>query len=451
MHEPENGPFDIIIVGAGMVGAALALGLGEQGWRVALIEQTAPLPVEHQSAPDLRVSAINAHSESLLRNLGVWAGIEASRVAPFSRLAVWESLSSPLFRSDRPVNEICFDAADLGQARFGHIIENNVTQWALWKLISAHPQIQCFCPDELDALHQHGDFVEVELAGGTTLKASLVVGADGAGSKVRTLANIGIYREQYDQQALVTTVVHQGLPQNITWQAFSPTGPRAYLPLPAIDGQTWASLVWYDSPTTIEALHQLSEPDFIHALQSAFPKRLPKLISAPARASFPLAKMQAQRYFHGRVTLIGDAAHTINPLAGQGVNLGFEDVDCLLALLDRSDKDTWPDPGNPVILKQYQDRRRPASQRMMGLMDLFYYTFSNRRLSLLLARNLGLIAGARLPLGKSLVARYAMGVAPLPDSLIPGNLIRSLPGPLWPDQWLGRLRPRKNPVRRSSS
>lgn len=442
--------FDVIVVGAGMVGAALALGLGQQGWRVAVVEKIPPAPVDPQSAPDLRVSAINAHSETLLRQLGAWPGIEASRLAPFTRLSVWEALTSPRLGGERPFNEICFEARALGQAQFGHIVENSVTQRALWERLQQNPQICCFSPAGLSGLRQSADNVELDLADGQTLNAPLIVGADGAGSRVRALANIGIQREQYHQQALVATVVHEGPPQDATWQAFTPSGPRAYLPLPAINGQSWASLVWYDSPERIAELKALSEADFLAAVQAAFPQRLPRLHQAPARASFPLAKMQALDYFRGRVALIGDAAHTINPLAGQGVNLGFEDVQCLLGLMAQVPERTLTEPVLQELLEHYQSRRRPANQRMTWLMDLFYYTFSNRSLPLQLARNLGLFAAQRLPLGKELVARYAMGVSPMPESFRPQDLIAHLPHPPGPGRLLARLRPRKSPINSSS-
>lgn len=452
MQEPESvDRVDVVVVGAGMVGAALALGLGRQGWTVALIEKTTPAPVSLESAPDLRVSAINTHSEGLLRSLGAWSAIEDCRLAPFARLSVWEVLSAaPLRSKERPVNEVCFDARALGLAQFGHIVENNVTQWALWQAVTGQSGIRCFCPDGLKTLRQHSDHVEVDLNGGASLKAALVVGADGAESQVRALARIGIHREQYSQQALVTTVVHEGPPQDMTWQAFTASGPRAYLPLPSIKGQSWASLVWYDSPMQIAALKRLPEPDFIKAVQSAFPERLPQLLSAPARASFPLAKMQAQAYFNGRVTLVGDAAHTVNPMAGQGVNLGFQDVACLLELLQPLREEAQPDPGQSQTLSHYQERRRPANQQMIWLMDLFYHTFSNSRLPLQLARNLGLFAAQRLPMGKELVARYAMGVSPLPDALTLTDLLSALPYPPTPAQVLAKLRPRKNPINSSS-
>ncbi|QCF27331.1 FAD-dependent oxidoreductase [Hydrocarboniclastica marina] len=442
-------PFDIVVVGAGMVGAALALGLGRQGWRVALVERAAPAPVEPGSQPDLRVSAINTHSEKLLRSLGAWQGIEQCRLTPFDRLCVWDATELPfpprapaLSRSqDTPLNEVRFDARALGQGQFGHIVENGVTQWALWSAIRTEPAVTCFCPDGLATISDSETDVEVTLDSDSRLRARLVIGADGATSKVRSLAGIGVYREQYEQQALVATVSHAGPPQTVTWQAFHPSGPRAYLPLPAIDGQSWASLVWYDSPERIAELKLLSEADFIQAIQTGFPRRLPRLTAAPARASFPLAKMQANNYYKGRVALIGDAAHTINPLAGLGVNLGFQDVDCLLGLLEPLAEQPNADPTH--VLMRYQNQRRPAAQQMIWLMDLFYYSFSNSRLPVQLARNLGLLAAQRLPMAKQLVARYAMGVSTVPRSLSPMELISHLPRPPSPSAVLTRLRPRK--------
>ncbi|MFE8070517.1 FAD-dependent oxidoreductase [Marinobacteraceae bacterium S3BR75-40.1] len=413
---------DVIVVGGGMIGAALALGLGRAGWRVTLIDRQTPPPFMADRAPDMRVSALSAGTEALLRRLGAWAGIEGMRLAPYRRLEVWEDLRQVPLLGDSPFNHTLFDAADLKRSHLGHIVENSVTQRALWDALEPLENVVCRAPAEVVSLQATAADVTLTLAEGDTLKARLLVGADGAQSQIRTLAGIGTDSDTYAQQALVARVRHAGAPRDITWQAFFPSGPRAYLPLPADNGQAQASLVWYDAPERLDALMALDDEAFQNAIQDAFPDTLPPLQAVTGRARFPLARSHAQQYVKGRVALVGDAAHTINPLAGQGANLGFQDVSALLAQLTGA-----TDPGAPAPLQAWARERRPANLMMMAAMDLFYYGFSNDHLPLKLARNLGLGIAGRLRPARRQVARYAMGL----DSAETGAL----------DKLLKRLKP----------
>ncbi|MDX1635927.1 MAG: FAD-dependent monooxygenase [Marinobacter sp.] len=418
---------DIVVVGAGMVGAALATGLGQAGLRVALVDRAPAPEADTRREPDLRVSALSVGSEQYLRRLGAWSGIEQQRLTPYRRLSVWDQTASPLSALGRTPPRTTFSAAELGASHLGHIVENRVTQYALWQTAAGQDSVTLIPEDAIVAMTEATDQVEVILESGKRLNCQLVVGADGGNSRVRELAGIGISRDQYQQQALVASVRYTGPVQDITWQAFYPSGPRAFLPLHGDGPESWASLVWYDDPAVLAELKALPEDQFLARVQQAFPADLPPLTALAGRASFAIARQHASQYVSGRVVLVGDAAHTINPLAGQGVNLGFQDVECLQGLM-REARRAGDDLAAPHRLQSYQDQRRPANRRMMLTMDAFYYLFSNRLPPLHLARNLGLGLAQRLPFARNQVARYAMGLAPETPPGLAGLLSR-LPRP----------------------
>ena len=406
--------FDIVVVGAGMVGAALATGLGQTGFRVALVEPAPPPTFDPDSAPDIRVSALSVGSERYLQSLGAWDLILGMRATPYRRLAVWDETRYPLQNLvPRKLAEVQFDASELGARHLGHIVENSVTQQALWQTAETCPQVSLFRGQGVSSLAQHGDGATVTLDDGSTLTAALVVGADGAQSRIRDLAGIGTARNQYDQQAMVISVRYQGPVEDITWQGFHPSGPRAFLPLhsagPEHPGQSWGSLVWYDSPDAIARLKTLDDSALMNQIQSSFPTSLPLLTHIDSKASFSIARQHAKQYHSGRVVLAGDSAHTINPLAGQGVNLGFQDAQALQSVLKEA-KRAGDDLAAPKWLNLYEQQRRPANRRMMLTMDVFYHLFSNQIPPVHLLRNLGLGAARALPFARNRVARYAMGI-----------------------------------------
>ncbi|SFR81325.1 2-octaprenyl-3-methyl-6-methoxy-1,4-benzoquinol hydroxylase [Marinobacter daqiaonensis] len=405
--------FDFIVVGAGMVGAAIANGLAQHHHTVALIDQGSEPAFDPGQDPDIRVSALSAGTERYLRSLGVWEDILAMRATPYARLAVWEAPEHPVSRllpGGPP--RTTFSAADLGTRHLGHIVENPVTQKALWDRATDHEEVTLFAGSGVDSLQEDDQSVTVTLDTGEALTGRLLIGADGAQSRVRQLAGIGVTRNQYGQQALVASVRYRGEPEDITWQAFHSSGPRAFLPLhasPEYVGESWASLVWYDAPEVLSELKALPAEDFLARVREAFPQELPTLTGVSARASFPIARQHAHQYFQGRTVLAGDSAHTINPLAGQGVNLGFQDAQCLQALLDEARR-LGRDPSDPELLERYQQQRRPANGRMMATMDVFYHLFSNSVTPVWAARNLGLGLAQGLPFARNRVARYAMGI-----------------------------------------
>ena len=414
--------FDIVNVGAGMVGAALATGLGRSGFRVALVDRGSAPEFDPSLPPDIRVSALSAGSERYLNDLDVWPSMLAMRATPYARLAVWDETRHPLSNLlPRKVADVVFDASNLSARHLGHIVENRITQQALWNSAAALNSVSLFPDNAVSHLENGNNHAAVTLEDGTELECQLVVGADGAASGVRELAGIGVTRDQYQQQAMVISVRYQGAVEDITWQGFYPSGPRAFLPLhSAGNGESWASLVWYDSPEQLARLKSLDDRALMAEIQNAFPPELPLLTHIEAKASFPIARQHAKTYVNNRVVLAGDAAHTINPLAGQGVNLGFQDALCLQTVI-REAKRAGCDLADPAWLTKYERQRRPANRRMMMAMDVFYHLFSNRTPPLHLLRNLGLGAAKAMPFARNRVAKYAMGID---DELPP--LIRQL-------------------------
>jgi len=419
--------YDVVVVGAGMVGAALALGLRRSGYSVAMIEKAPPEPLNDTDTPDLRVSAISVGSERYLRSLGVWDEIVGFGVTPYCRLSVWDDTPHPLSSfMQRPPARTTFDADDVKVPHLGHIIENRFIQMALWQG-AEKAGVVILAPAEVAALDNPKAGKEpnsailpatVTLKDGSSIASQLIVGADGANSHIRQLAGIGTTRNQYGQQALVACVQYAGPVEDITWQAFHPTGPRAFLPLHSVNSEySWASLVWYDRPERLEQLKALSAEAFLETVQRNFPKQLPPLSHLGGRASFPIARQHAHHYFSGRVVLAGDSAHTVNPLAGQGVNLGFQDAEALQSILHEARR-SQQDPGAASLLTSYEAERRPTTTRMMQVLDLFYYLFSNAHPPLHLLRNLGLGMAQAVPTARNQVCRYAMGL----DSELPRSL-----------------------------
>ncbi|MGL5815838.1 MAG: FAD-dependent monooxygenase [Aeromonas sp.] len=382
---------DIAIVGAGMVGAATACLLAGQGLSVRVIETRLPEPYAPEQPLDLRVSAISQASVALLAQAGAWQHLQQMRLCPYRRLDTWE-LDGFATR---------FDAVDLGLPQLGYIIENRLVQLALLKRMEDFPSIQTHTPAAVQSLIQDREHATLLLDDGTELRARWVLACDGAESHTRRLAGIGVSRFEYRQHCMLINIDTEFEQEDITWQQFTPSGPRAFLPLPGQHG----SLVWYDSPARIRTLSAMSNEALAAEVRRHFPARLGGF-TVTGKGSFPLVRRHANDYHAGRVLLLGDSAHTINPLAGQGVNLGFKDVACWVELLTKAGSD-WHEM---ALAERYERRRRPDNLLMQSGMDLFYGVFSNEIGPLRLARNLALnLADKAGPL-KEMALRYALGL-----------------------------------------
>jgi len=390
--------FDCVVVGGGMVGAASALSLAQLGLTVAVVEQSTPIQYSPKQAFDLRVSAVSLASEKLLTQLGAWQQVKAWRSCPYMRLGVWE----------HELSYTEFDAKNIKQNHLGHIIENRLLQLSLWQEIEKHSNIEMYCPDTLQKMNYHEDFVEVKL-NDEILTSKLVIAADGANSKVRQLVGIGVTGWDYQQSAMLINVETKSAQDDITWQQFFETGPVAMLPMPGkseLGG--YASLVWYHHRDEIKRLASLSNTQLQQEISVNFPKRLGE-VKVIDKGAFPLTRRHAIQYHKSRVLLLGDAAHSINPMAGQGVNLGFKDVTALAKVIANAitNGECWHEQ---QVLMSYEKLRRKDNLLMMSTMDTLYGTFSHPSSLIKAARNAGLMLANKVPYLKNKALAYACGI-----------------------------------------
>ena len=387
--------FDVVIVGGGMVGAAVACSLGDSALSVAIIESALPEAFEPTQPHDLRVSALSIASKNILETVGAWTGIENRRLCPFRRMRVWETAGDTEFNSDA-----------IEHPALGYIVENRITQLALIERIKAFNNIQLISPANIKKIrYTLGQDSEIELEDQRILTAKVLVAADGGQSKVRQSVGIGVTSWDYKQHALVIYISTAYEQQDITWQRFVPSGPQAFLPLSGKFG----SIVWYNTPDEVTRLKSLPYDALKTELTKAFPDCLGQVEEVLGVASFPLKRQHAQSYAKPGVVLVGDAAHMINPLAGQGVNIGLLDAAALGEVLIEASK-RGDDIGDISVLKRYEKLRRNENLKMMTVMDVFYQVFSNDVFPLKFIRNLGLGLAERVLPAKNKVMRAAMGL-----------------------------------------
>jgi 2-octaprenyl-3-methyl-6-methoxy-1,4-benzoquinol hydroxylase len=359
-----------------------------------VIEANRPDAFDHLSPPDLRVSALNRYTQSLLSSFGVWEDVLAMRAKQYSRLSVWEDINSALH----------FEAEQINEKYLGYFVENRILQLALLnKLDNAYADnvtIVYQTPERIELDHSEEGAL-VSLSDGSEVRAEVMVAADGGFSQLRSAANIGTTAWQYKQNANVLLVKMVNDFEAATWQQFTPNGPVAFLPL----FDNYASLVWYGDNELSETLKQASRSECKAKVQEAFPTILGDFDVIDKNA-FPLRRMHANQYWRKNVVLVGDAAHQINPLAGQGVNLGFKDVGALIDSL----KINPVSATNKQAFIDYERSRRVPNLAMMTAMDVFYQTFSNDILPLKIMRNMGVRLADKTGPVKQKVLKYAMGM-----------------------------------------
>ena len=376
---------DIIVAGGGMVGMAVANALAQSDFKVAVIESREPQSFDISQDYDLRVSAVTLETVDFLKNIDVWDSVIETRTCPLKAMRVWE---------ESGFGDVTFDAKTIGEDNIGYIVENRILQLALWEKAESDANIKIFCPETHKNIHVDNDQVEVTLSNDEKIYSKLLVGADGARSSIREQFSFGVKSKQYDQSCLVANASVVNNSQNITWQRFTPSGPQAYLPL---DDNT-GSIVWYDSAEEIQSHVDLSNKDLSKKIMREFPREIGK-VTIKDKASFPIFKQHVEKYVLDNVTLVGDSAHVINPLAGQGVNLGFQDAECLSRILkaSRGRTENWASSRSMI---KYERERYFHNSAMMNLMNVFYYGFSNDNHPLKLVRNLALSFGNFQPINK---------------------------------------------------
>jgi len=386
---------DVAVVGGGMVGAAAALALARAGFSTALLEARAPAAWDADAEVDLRVVGLAPSSVMLLDELGVWTSIREARAGSYSHMHVWDAESGAA---------IDFDAHSEGRDRLGYIVENNLVQWMLWQALQT-AGVRVLCPAEVKAFEAREDRIQLELADGETLAAGLLVAADGAASPLRQLAGIGTRGRDYAQRAVVAHVTTERPHEDTAWQRFLPGGPLALLPL--ADGRS--SIVWSLPEAEARRVLALDGQAFLDELGVASDFRLGRIVAATPRAAFPLKLQLAERYQADRFVLLGDAAHAVHPLAGQGVNLGLRDVAELRdTLIDA--RAAGRDIGAAHVLRRYARRRRSADTLDALGFDALARIYAWQSPVLVAARGMGVRLLDRLAPLKRKLSEHAAGL-----------------------------------------
>ena len=391
----RRAPHDVVIVGAGMVGAALALKLARAGFDVAVVESRAPAPWRAGDEVDLRVVALAPSAVRLLEDVGVWGEIAAARVGPYRRMRVWDALAP---------GELNFDAADDGAGALGYIVENRLIQSTLWRALQADARIALHCPARVEASEADSTRRTLALADGTRLHARLAVAADGGESALRDLAGIATRERDYAQRAIVAHVATERPHEATAWQRFLPDATIAFLPL--ADGR--CSIVWSAPAAASDRLLALDDAAFCAQLGAAFDFRLGRVTATTPRAAFPLRLKLAERYLAPRFALVGDAAHVVHPLAGQGVNLGLRDVEELAHVMSCA-REAGADFAGESVLRRYERRRRSDNVLSGYAFDAIQRVFGSSLEPVAALRGAGLALVDKVAPLKRLFARHAAG------------------------------------------
>lgn len=395
MYNPHH--YDVIIVGGGVVGLTFACALPGH-LRVAIAEEKAPDSQWRPQTYDLRVSAINRASQHIFAAIAAWQDMQAMRVSPYHAMHVWDVAGR---------GEIYFDSVSIGEPDLGHIIENNVMQTALLQQLQQRENIEFIAPAAPVQLTQTEQTITLGLDNGRQISGRLLVGADGAHSWVREQAGFELRSNLYRQHALVTTVRTELPHRQTARQCFlADGGILAFLPL--LDPHL-CSIVWSTASETALRLSQNNTAEFNHALQMAFGACLGKIEKMAPVAVFPLVMRHAKQYVKPRLALIGDAAHTIHPLAGQGINLGLLDAACLAEVIARAQKKNR-DIGYIDTLRRYERARKSHNAMMITAMAGFKRLFAPHIDGIVSARAAGLNAVNKVNFMKNVFIRRAMGL-----------------------------------------
>lgn len=389
--------YDIVIVGTGIVGLTLACCLKDQGLRIAILNKERLDNKTPLLTSQLRVIAVTLGSRRLLEQLNAWQRLESHQYAPFCSMQVWEFGQAA---------HLIFDSADIGVASLGYVVRNSDLEQALYAQAKTDDELTWLIPDSLIEFQQSKkDHVLITLASGAEISTRLLVGADGNQSKVREWADLQIKSTDYAQRALIATVKTELAHDQTARQIFLANGPLAFLPL---KDRHHCSIVWSNTPEEIERLVALNDKLFCAELTQIFEQRLGRVVSTSLRLSYPLKTQEAEQYIKSGIVLIGDAAHTIHPLAGQGANLGIADAQCLAKVILEA-KQKHRNIGAMHTLRRYERERRFYNRVMIGSVDTLKHLFATQNPLLKKTRQVSLNIINNMTCVKNIISRYAMG------------------------------------------
>ena len=394
---------DVVITGAGMVGLTLANLLAKQGKSVAVIDRSEIPVFEEQQAYQSRVTAVSPGSQAIFEYVHAWSAMQAKRVTPFQHMRVWDEEDN-----SRENAGVHFNASDMSRRCLGHVVENAVIQSSLHEILQQHENVEWLLPEHISKVTIFEDHAEVQLQSGAMVSAKLVVGADGGRSTIRNLAEITYTEKSYQQKGLVALVETEHSHQHTAWQRFLSTGPLALLPLgDEKENNKLCSIVWSVSEDYADELMKLNEHEFADALTQASDMQLGNLTLKSKCAAFPLISGQSDSMVQPRIALVGDAAHALHPLAGQGANLGFTDAAVLADVLEKAQRDL----GSLKVLRKYERARVGETQIMQSAMDAFVAAFGSSNSAVVSARNAALRSADSMQPVKKFFMKHAMGLS----------------------------------------
>jgi len=394
---------DVVITGAGMVGLTLANLLSKQGKSIAIIDRSEVATFNNDQDYQSRVTAVSPGSQAIFEYVGAWSAMQTKRVSPFQHMHVWD---------EEGHSNIRFNATDLQRSHLGHIVENIVIQCSLHEVLQQQSNVEWFLPEHISKIMIHQDHAEIELDSGTVISAKLIVGADGGRSTIRNLAEIAYIEKNYQQMGIVALVETEHPHENTAWQRFLSTGPLALLPLNnRAKNNNLCSIVWSVSEDYADELMKLNEYEFADALTQASDSQLGSITLKSKCVAFPLVSGRADVMVQPRIALVGDAAHALHPLAGQGANLGFTDAAVLADILESFSTDRERDIGSLKVLRKYERARVGETQIMQSVMDAFVAAFGSSNSAMVTARNTALRTADSIQPVKKFFMKHAMGLS----------------------------------------